>query len=133
MIYLLDTNVCVVYLNQPQSKVVKQLHCFQPQDIAVCALVKAELFFGAMKSNHLLETLSTQRQFIDLFPTLPFNDEAALIFGEIRADLQRQGQPIGPYDLQIAAIAIANDLTLVTHNTREFSRVNGLKLVDWEI
>ena len=133
MIYLLDTNVCVVYLNQPQSKVVKQLHCFQPQDIAVCALVKAELFFGAMKSKQPDKTLEKQQYFLAAFYSLPFNDEAALIFGKIRADLQRQGQPIGPYDLQIAAIAIANDLTLVTHNTREFSRVNGLKLADWEI
>ena len=99
----------------------------------ICAIVRAELFFGAMKSNYPLETLATQRQFIDLFPTLAFNDEAALIFGQIRADLQRQGQPIGPYDIQIAAIALVNDLTLVTHNTREFSRVNGLKLADWEI
>ncbi len=133
MIYLLDTNVCVVYLNQPQSQVVKQLHCFQPQDIAVCAPVKAELFFGAMKSKQPDKTLEKQQCFLAAFNSLPFNDDAALFFGKIRADLQRQGQPIGPYDLQIAAIAIANDLTLVTHNTREFNRVNGLKLVDWEI
>jgi tRNA(fMet)-specific endonuclease VapC len=62
-----------------------------------------------------------------------FDDRAARYFGQIRANLQRQGTPIGPYDLQIAAIALANDLTLVTHNTREFARIDGLRLVDWEI
>ncbi|MCX7084453.1 MAG: type II toxin-antitoxin system VapC family toxin [Methylococcales bacterium] len=133
MIYLLDTNVCVVYLNQPESRVFKQLHCFQPQDIAVCALVKAELFFGAMKSKQPDKTLEKQQCFLSVFHSLPFNDESALICGEIRAYLQRQGLPIGPYDLQIAAIAMANNLTLVTHNTREFSRVKGLRIVDWEV
>lgn len=133
MIFLLDTNVCVVYLNQPQSQVAKQLHRFHPQDIAVCAVVKAELFYGAMKSQRPEQTLAKQQCFLATFHSLPFDDEAALIFAKIRADLQRQGQPIGPYDLQIAAIALANDLTLVTHNTREFSRVNGLTLADWEI
>ena len=133
MKYLLDTNVCIRYLQGRLPCIQEAIHSKSPTQLVICAIVRAELFFGAMKSNNPLETLATQRQFIDLFPTLPFNDDAALIFGKIRADLQRQGQPIGPYDLQIAAIAIANDLTLVTHNTREFNRVNGLKLVDWEI
>jgi tRNA(fMet)-specific endonuclease VapC len=64
---------------------------------------------------------------------LPFDDAAAVVYGEIRAALAQAGTPIGPNDLQIAAIALANDLTLVTHNTREFTRVQGLKLADWEI
>ncbi len=133
MIFLLDTNVCVVYLNQPQSRVAVNLHCYRPQDLAVCSVVKAELFFGAMKSQRPEQTLEKQQRFLAAFHSLPFSDEAALIFGKIRADLQRQGNPIGPYDLQIAAIALAHDLTLVTHNTREFSRINGLRLTDWEI
>ena len=133
MIFLLDTNVCVVYLNQPQSRVAAQLHCFHPQDITVCSVVKAELFFGAMKSQRPDQTLQKQQGFLAAFHSLPFDDKSALLFGKIRADLQRQGQPIGPYDLQIAAIAMANDLTLVTHNTREFSRIDGLRLADWEV
>ena len=60
------------------------------------------------------------------------NLAAAHRFGEIRAELNRQGLPIGPYDLQIAAIALANQLVLVTHNVAEFSRVPNLKCVDWE-
>ncbi|MDP1709482.1 MAG: PIN domain-containing protein, partial [Candidatus Komeilibacteria bacterium] len=68
-----------------------------------------------------------------LINSLPFDGNAAREFGEIRAYLARQGTPIGPYDLQIAAIAKVHDLILVTHNTREFSRVLGLRLEDWEL
>ena len=66
------------------------------------------------------------------FVSFPFDGEAAKIFGDLRADLARKGTPIGPYDMQIAAIALANDCILVTHNTGEFSRIAGLKLEDWE-
>jgi tRNA(fMet)-specific endonuclease VapC len=94
--------------------------------------VKAELFYGAMRSNDIEGTLRKQQQFLDLFVSLPFNDAAALIYGRIRADLTALGTPIGPNDFQIAAIAMANNLVLVTHNTGEFSRVSGLLLEDWE-
>lgn len=133
MNYLLDTNVCIRYLQGRLPSIREAIHTRSPKQLTICAIVRAELFFGAMKSNYPTETLAIQRQFIDQFPTLPFDDEAALIFGKIRADLQRQGQPIGPYDLQIAAIALANDLTLVTHNTREFNRIDGLRLADWKV
>ncbi len=71
-----------------------------------------------------------QQIFFNQFQSLPFDDEAALIFGELRADLAKKGTPIGGYDLQIAAIALANDLILITHNTNEFSRVGNLKIED---
>lgn len=132
MNYLLDTNVCIRYLKGRTPSIREAIHSRSPKQLVICAIVRAELFFGAMKSDYPTETLAIQRQFIDQFPTLPFEDEAALIFGKIRADLQRQGKPIGPYDLQIAAIALASDLTLVTHNTNEFSRIDGLRLADWE-
>jgi tRNA(fMet)-specific endonuclease VapC len=67
------------------------------------------------------------------FVSLPFGDEAAIVCGQIRARLASAGTPIGAYDLQIAAIALANNLTLVTHNTREFGRIEGLQVEDWEI
>lgn len=91
MIFLLDTNVCVVYLNQPHSSVAKQLHNYYPQDIAVCSVVKSELFFGAMKSRWPERTLQKQQRFLATFDSLPFDDDAAIIFAKIRADLQRQG------------------------------------------
>jgi len=85
-----------------------------------------------MKSSRMKENLGLLDTLFVNFKSLPFDDEAAEKFGEIRATLARLGTPIGPYDLQIAAVAIVNGLTLVSHNMREFLRVPGLQLVDWE-
>ena len=133
MRYLLDTNVCVMYLNGRSESVRDRLLMTPIQDIVVCSVVKAELFYGAMKSNNPSRTLERQQQFLARFVSLPFCDEAAIIFGEVRAVLASAGTPIGPCDLQIAAIAMANDLTLVTHNMGEFSRVSGLRFEDWQV
>lgn len=81
----------------------------KPDEIVICSVVRAELYYGAMKGQFPAETLVKQRQFIDRFPTLFFDDSAALISGKIRADLYRQGNPIAPYDLQIDAIALDNN------------------------
>ena len=86
-----------------------------------------------MKSNDPAQTRAKQQAFLVQFVSLPFDDDAAEVYAIIRARLEAQGTPIGPYDLQIAAIALANNLILVTHNTREFSRVPGLLLEDWEL
>jgi tRNA(fMet)-specific endonuclease VapC len=77
--------------------------------------------------------LERQQEFLGRFASLPFGDEAAIVCGQIRARLASAGTPIGAYDLQIAAIALANNLTLVTPNTREFGRIEGLQVKDWEI
>lgn len=132
MMFLLDTNVCIQYLRGRSSNLMKNLHSHQPEQITVCSIVKAEMYFGAMKSHDPAKTLLQQDIFLQRFESLPFDDRAARYFGEIRADLSRQGMPIGPYDLQIAAIALANGCTLVTHHISEFSRVKGLALEDWE-
>ena len=132
MMYLLDTNVCVRYLNGRSVAIRRRLEAIDLEEIAVCAIVKAELFYGAMRSNNPDQTLARQERFLRVFESLPFDDRAASISGRIRAQLAAAGTPIGPYDMQIAAIAIANNLTLVTHNVREFSRVEGLQIEDWE-
>ena len=132
MIYLLDTNVCIRYLNGRSPSVRERLQATNADDLAVCSVVKAELFYGAMRSNNPQRTLNNQQQFLNLFTSLPFDDDAALIYGRIRASLAAQGTPVSSNDLQIAAIAISNNLTLVTHNTREFSRILELRLEDWE-
>ena len=85
-----------------------------------------------MRSNNPVKSLQIQQEFLQQFISIPFDDAAAMVYGTIRANLAKAGTPIGPNDLQIAAIALANELTLVTHNTREFSRIQGLKLEDWE-
>lgn len=132
MTHLLDTNACIGYLNGRVPGVRDQLRVRRTRDVAVCSIVKAELFAGAMRSTDPAWTLARQQAFLSQFVSLPFDDQAAEAFGRIKAQLFRLGTPIGPYDMQIAAIALANNLTLVTHNTREFGRVAGLALDDWE-
>ncbi|MEM9157013.1 MAG: type II toxin-antitoxin system VapC family toxin [Cyanobacteria bacterium P01_F01_bin.33] len=132
MRYLLDTNVCVVYLNGRSQSVRDRLLAIPIEEITVCSVVKAELFYGAFHSVNPARTLERQRAFLSRFVSLAFDDEAALLAGLIRAKLASAGTLIGAYDLQIAAIALASNLTVVTHNTREFERVDGLQLEDWE-
>jgi len=132
MIYLLDTNACISYLNNPRSPVRYQLERLDPTSVFVCSVVKAELYFGVMNSRRPHQNRDKLETFLQQFGSFPFDDAAALLYVEIRAKLSQVGRVIGPYDLQIAAIALAKGLILVTHNTEEFSRVDGLKLEDWE-
>ncbi len=133
MRYLLDTNVCIIYLKGRNLNLKQRLDSLPIEEIAVCSVVKAELYFGAMKSTNPERTFALQQAFLNQFVSLPFDDPAATTFEIIRAQLETRGTPIGAYDLQIAAIALANNLTLVTHNTQEFERVDGLLLEDWEV
>lgn len=132
MKYLLDTNVCIMFLSRRNPQLSTRFASIPAYDKTVCSIVRTELYFGAYKSKYQTQSLATINGFLAHLPSLPFDDKAAQICGEIRADLARKGTPIGPYDVQIAAIALANHLTLVTHNTREFSRVPNLLLDDWE-
>lgn len=133
MKYLLDTNAWIKILNQPHSPVKKKFaHCL-PSDIVLCSVVKSELFYGAYKSSRKNANLELLGSIFSQFKSLNFNDEAAEICGNIRAQLHALGKPIGPYDLQIAGIALANNLTIITHNTAEFSRITGLRIEDWEL
>ena len=133
MTFLLDTNACIRYLNGKAPKIRERMRLHRPDEIQVCSVVKAELFAGAAKSTDPTRTLARQRAFLSQFVSLPFDDAAADVYGRIRAHLESAGTPIGPYDLQIAAIALAHGLVLVTHNTNKFSRVPSLLWEDWEI
>ena len=133
MIYLLDTNTCIGYLKGSVLNIRQKLQELSPTDVAVCSIVKAELFYGAMKSRNPTQALQRQRDFLNQFVSLPFDDDATLVYAQIRARLESLGTPIGAYDLQIAAIALAHNLIVVTHNTREFNRVEGLAIKDWEV
>ena len=133
MKYLLDTNTCIRHLNQRSKTITDHLLNTPESEIAVCSLVKAELYFGAMKSHEPQKTLLKQRAFVERFVSLPFDDAAAASYADIRAELEKAGTPIGSNDLLIAAIALANGLILVTHNTREFNRVSNLQIEDWEL
>jgi len=120
MKYLLDTNTCIRYINGRSPEVRKRLDTVSSRDVVVCSVVKAELFYGAMRSVNRRKTLAAQEQFLSLFLSLPFDDASAMYYGQIRAQLAAQGTPIGSNDLMIAAITLAYQLTLVTHNVKEF-------------
>jgi tRNA(fMet)-specific endonuclease VapC len=132
MRYLLDSNTCIRFLNQRSAAIIDRLTETPDADIFVCSVVKAEMFYGSERSARRERSLAVQRAFFARYVSLPFDDDAAEKYGTIRADLETRGQLIGANDLLIAAIALARDLTLVTHNTSEFSRVTGLHIEDWE-
>lgn len=132
MKYLLDTNTCIRSLNHRSPAVATRLAALPRSAVCTCAVVKAELFFGAYRSQNPARTLAAQRAFLAPLTSPPFDDVAADHYDQIRATLAAQGTLIGPNDLLIAAIARANGITLVTHNTREFSRVPDLMIEDWE-
>jgi tRNA(fMet)-specific endonuclease VapC len=131
-IYLLDTNVCIMYLKGRSYSIKRYIDNLEADKIVVCSVVKAELFYGSMGSNNPQKSLNLQKSFLSRFISLPFDDACAEVYGKIRRDLVNLGTPIGSNDLQIAAIALVNNLTLVTHNVREFRRVEGLRVEDWE-
>jgi tRNA(fMet)-specific endonuclease VapC len=129
--WLLDTDTCIRYLNPRPSPVQERMRTHPAGQVVLCDIVKMELYFGAYKSQRPEHNLPIVERFFSQFMSLPFDSIAAQICGQIRAELAAQGRPIGPYDAQIAAIALATGATLVTHNTREFMRVPGLPVEDW--
>jgi tRNA(fMet)-specific endonuclease VapC len=132
MIYLLDTNICIAYLRTPLSSVAQKLATLAPTVVALSAVTAFELFRGAYRSTQVAHNLAQVSTFVGQFQYLPFDLAVADIAGQIDADLMAHGLRIGPYDTLIAATALAHNMILVTHNTREFSRVSGLHLEDWE-
>ncbi len=133
MSYLLDTNTCIGYLNRRNQNILQNLSGRSPTEIMLCDVVKFELYYGAYRSSRQQQNLALLERFFGASQSLPFDGDSAIACGRIRTKLESQGTPIGAYDLQIAAIALAYDLILVTHNLREFNRVENLKLEDWEI
>ncbi len=131
MSWLLDTNVWIQFLKGRDAKLQARIERADTDTLRVCSIVRAELLHGARgyarpvdRARRILDTLAP-------FQSLPFNDITADFYADIRFELEQQGQVIGPNDLLIAAICLANDCTLVTSNTSEFSRVPGLKCEDW--
>lgn len=132
MKYLLDTNACIRYVNGRSPKLRAKLSSMPRREIAVSTITKAEMFYGSAKSQTPQRSREKKLEFFATLITLPFDEKAALTFGPLRADLERKGTPIGQYDMLIAAVALANDLILVTHNVGEFERIADLAIEDWE-
>lgn len=133
MRYLLDTNACIRAINGRSAQIRSRLLTVPLEDLGVSIISKAEMFYGSSKSQTPERSLEKQLAFLETIQTISFDESAALIYGNIRAELERRGLVIGANDLLIAATAVSFELTLVTHNLREFSRIKGLKLQDWEV
>ena len=132
MRYLLDTNTCIRYISGRAPNLLEIFHSKAFADIVISSVTKAEMYFGSQKSQSPERSRAIQDEFFRNFDRLPFDDEAAEEYGSIRAYLERRGTPIGPHDKLLAATARARGLIVVTHNTREFIRVPGLNIEDWE-
>jgi tRNA(fMet)-specific endonuclease VapC len=130
--YLLDSNTCIQYLNGKSTNIRLRLTGTKPSLIKLCSIVKAELWYGASRSRNVSAALAKLDVFFKPYESMHFDDPAAAEYGRIRGYLEEAGTPIGSNDLMIAAIAWEHQLTLVTHNIREFSRVPGLVVEDWE-
>lgn len=133
MKYLLDTNTCIRFISGRVPNIRARLLEVGEDAIILSVIVKAEMYAGSAKSQFPNRSRATQEEFFRRFPTLPFDEAAALVYGDIRAYLEKRGTPIGANDLFIAATALTYDLILVTHNSREFSRIPNLRLEDWEV
>jgi tRNA(fMet)-specific endonuclease VapC len=134
--YLFDSNLCIAIMNGTARRVTDALDSAiqAGAEFFVPSIVVHELWFGVAKSQEVAANAQKLSSFLGTqVETLALNDTDAKAAGEIRAELARRGTPIGPYDVLIAGQTLARQMTLVTANTREFSRVDGLKLVDWTI
>lgn len=132
MKFLLDSNTCIEFLNESHAGVRQQFFAHQPADLALCSVVKAELLYGAYHSARVAANLQRLKTFFAPLRCLPFDDECAQAYAQLRSVLAAKGAPIGANDMLIAAIALTRKLTLVTHNRREFARIDGLLLDDWQ-
>lgn len=127
---LLDTDIWIA-LAHGRPSTLARLRSLDPAQVATSSIVRAELMFGARKSQRVAENLEGFRRLLEPFVSLPFDDLAAGHYGLIRATLERAGTSVGANDLLIASIALAHDCLLVTRNSREFEGVVGLRVETW--
>ncbi len=130
MNYLLDTDICIYWLKGRQTVRAKLL-AVGWDEVCICVITTAELYYGAYNSNRVSENLGNAEDFIQKLPVVPLTDPAMRKYGELKAELRRIGQTIAEFDLLIASVALAENYTLVTKNTRHYERINGLKLENW--
>ena len=131
MTVMLDTGICIYTIKRKPISVLKRLEMVQPGMVVMSVITFAELVNGAKKSQHVEANLRRLNALSELIDVLPFDKDAAMAYGDVRSDLEKRGLIIGGNDLFIAAHALSQNLTLVTNNQREFSRVHGVKIENW--
>jgi tRNA(fMet)-specific endonuclease VapC len=127
---VLDTNT-LIYFFKGVGKVKNRLLSIPPSEIALPAIVLSEMEFGIAKSSSPRKKISQLKDFTSLVNIIPFGPAEAKTGAQIRAKLEKKGIPIKSCDILIAACAMANDLILITHNVKEFQRIEGLRIEDW--
>lgn len=131
MRYLLDTNICIYLIKRHPKNVEEKFRSLEPGDVGISSVTVAELYYGVEKSQHVEQNKEALQKFMLPLEIFDFNEEASIHYGKIRTYLEKKGIPIGSMDLMIAAHALALNITLVTNNTREFSRVPNLTVENW--
>jgi tRNA(fMet)-specific endonuclease VapC len=130
-VYLLDTNICIYIVNKRPTGVINRLEKYQSSEIKISSITVAEMEYGASKSRHREKNRAALMNFLSPFEIINFDSVDAEIYGIIRAELERNGNIIGPYDMQLAAQALRADYIFVTNNIREFEKVKRLKTENW--
>lgn len=129
--YLLDTNICIYIVKQKPIQVLKRFETLQVGEVAMSIVTYGELMFGTQKSNFMEKSIEQLEALAVLIPPLPLLIDSGKHYALIRADLEKKGNLIGNNDLWIAAHALTLDVTLITNNEKEFSRVKQLKIENW--
>ena len=133
MRFLIDTNAWIQYFKDAASSVADHLRTTDISDVLTCSVVWAELLHGATKYERRDRRVARIYQTLSPFMEHPFDRAAANCYANVRDRLEQRGEVIGPYHLQIAAIALVHDLAVVTNNVSEFRRVDGLRVEDWSV
>lgn len=133
MKYLLDTNVCIYLIKRRPERVIHELAKQTLGEVGISTITAAELWHGVARSQSVARSRAALEQFLLPLVIADFDSAAAALYGQVRAALERQGQPIGPFDTLIAAHALSLEATVVTNNEREFRRVPGLAVVNWAV
>jgi len=128
---MLDTNICIYLIKQQPVAVLKRFLEYQIGDIGISSITLSELRYGVAKSTHQEKNARALDEFITPLEVVSFDEEAAHVYGDIRAKLEKAGTPVGSMDMLIAAHAVSLGIPLVTNNTREFIRIPALTCVDW--
>jgi tRNA(fMet)-specific endonuclease VapC len=131
MKWMLDTDTCIAIIKGKPASVLKKLRGKSVGQVGISSITLGELAFGAAKSSRPGEAHGALTEFLLALELASFDSDAAASYGQLRAALEKRGTPIGPLDTLIGGHAAALDVTLVTHNTREFSRIDSLRLEDW--
>ena len=131
--YMLDTNTCIFLINNKSEELARKITDAAIDEICVSTITQSELEYGVSKSQHKVKNAQALAKFLSTVTVLDYDTKAAEVYGEIRADLERKGKPIGPLDMLIAGHAKSAGKTIVTNNVREFGHVDGLVVEDWTV